>query len=213
MAVTGSVLLIACANLANLLLARASAREREIAVRQAIGASRQRLVVQLVSESLLLAVAGGVLGLCLAQLFSRMLVVFLNTTGNPIAVPTGLNWHVFGFLAALAIVTCILFGLAPAIRASGGAPAAAMHGGRTSTATRERNGLRRVLVVSQVALSLVLLVAALLFSRSLQKLLAMSLGFDSHNVLLASVKRAAPTWTTKKGGGKCSVNSNRGSIR
>ncbi|MFL6306080.1 MAG: ADOP family duplicated permease [Candidatus Sulfotelmatobacter sp.] len=192
MAVTGSVLLIACANLANLLLARASAREREIAVRQAIGASRQRLVVQLVSESLLLAVAGGVLGLCLAQLFSRILVVFLNTTGNPIAVPTGLNWHVFGFLTALAIVTCILFGLAPAIRASGGAPAAAMHGGRTSTATRERNGLRRVLVVSQVALSLVLLVAALLFSRSLQKLLAMSLGFDSHNVLLASVKASGP---------------------
>jgi putative ABC transport system permease protein len=192
MAITGSVLLIACANLANLLLARASAREREIAVRQAIGASRPRLMMQLLTESLLLAGAGAVLGMCLAQVLSRTLVAFLNTANNPIAVPTGLNWHVFGFLAGLAIVTCILFGLAPAIRASGGAPAAAMHGARTSTATRERNGLRRILVSTQVALALVLLVAALLFSRSLQKLLAMSLGFDSHNVLVTSVTATGP---------------------
>ncbi|HEY3936770.1 MAG TPA: ABC transporter permease [Bryobacteraceae bacterium] len=187
MAITGSVLLIACANLANLLLARASAREREIAVRQAVGASRPRLLMQFLTESLLLAAAGAVFGMCLAQVLSRTLVAFLNTTGNPIAVPTDLNWHVFGFLAGLAIVTCILFGLAPAIRASGGAPGAAVHGARTSTATRERNGLRRTLVVTQVALSLVLLVAALLFSRSLQNLLATNLGFDSHHVLVASV--------------------------
>lgn len=130
--------------------------------------------------------------MCLAQVLSRTLVAFLNTPGNPIAVPTGLNWHVFGFLAGLAIATCILFGLAPAIRASGGAPVAAMHGARTSTATRERNGLRRALVVTQVALSLVLLVAALLFSRSLQKLLSMNLGFDSQNVLVASVTASGP---------------------
>ncbi len=187
MAITGSVLLIACANLANLLLARASAREREIALRQAVGASRPRLLMQLLTESLLLAAAGAVLGMCLAQILSRTLVAFLTTEGNPIAVPTGLNWDVFGFLAALAIVTCILFGLAPALRASGGAPGAAMHGARTTTATRERNGLRRALVVAQVALSLVLLVAALLFSRSLEKLLATNLGFNSHNVLSASV--------------------------
>ena len=126
MAITGSVLLIACANLANLLLARASARGREIAVRQAVGASRQRLLMQLLTESLLLAAAGAVLGLGLAQILSRSLIAFLNTAGNPIFVPTSLNWHVFGFLAALAIVTCLLFGLAPAIRASGGAPGAAM---------------------------------------------------------------------------------------
>ena len=186
MAITGAVLLIACANLANLLLARASAREREIAVRQAVGASRSRLVMQLFTESLLLATAGAVLGMCLALALSRALVAFLNTANNPIAVPTGLNWHVFGFLAGLAIFTCILFGLAPAVRASGGAPAAAMHGARTSSATRERNGLRRVLVAAQVALSLVLLVAALLFSTSLQKLLAMNLGFNARNVLVAS---------------------------
>jgi predicted permease len=194
MAITGSVLLIACANLANLLLARASTREREIAVRQAVGASRPRLMMQLLTESLLLAAAGTVLGVCLAQLLSRTLVAFLNTTRNPIAMPIGLNWDVFGFLAGLAIVTCILFGLAPAIRASGGAPAAAMHGARASTATRERNGLRRTLVVTQVALSLVLLVAALLFSRSLQKLLMTNWGFNSRNVLVATVSATGPAF-------------------
>lgn len=192
MAITGLVLLIACANLANLLLARSSAREREIAVRQAVGASRPRLMMQLLTESLLLAAAGAVLGMCLAQVLSRTLVAFLNTTRNPIAVPLALNWHVFAFLAGLAIITCILFGMAPAIRVSDGAPAAAMHGARTSTATRERNALRRTLVVTQVALSLVLLTAALLFSRSLQNLLAMNLGFDSRNVLVASVTAKGP---------------------
>jgi putative ABC transport system permease protein len=192
MAITGAVLLIACANLANLLLARASAREREISVRQAVGASRRRLILQLLSESLLLAVVGAFLGAGLAQLLSRALVSFLNTTGNPIAVPVGVNWHIFGFLAGLAILTCLLFGLAPAIRASGTEPVAAMRGARTSTASRERNGLRRMLVISQVALSLVLLVAALLFGRSLQKLLATNLGFDSHNVLQVSVTASGP---------------------
>lgn len=201
MALTGCVLLIACANLANLLLARASAREREMAVRKAVGASRPRLIMQLLSESLLLAVAGTVLGLGVAQALSRTLVTFLNGANNQLAIPLNINWHAFGFLAGLAILTCILFGLAPAIRASGGEPAAAMHGGRNSTATRERNGLRRALVVSQVALSLILLVAALLFTRSLQKLLSTSLGFDSHNVLVANVTASGPsldndkTWT------------------
>jgi predicted permease len=128
----------------------------------------------------------------LAQVLSRALVSFLSVANNPIHVPTNLNWHVFGFLAALAVLTCILFGFAPAIRASGGAPATAMHGARASTATRERNGLRRMLVVTQVALSLVLLVAALLFGRSLQKLLATNLGFDSRNLLVASVTADGP---------------------
>jgi predicted permease len=187
LAITGSVLLIACANLANLLLARASVREREIAVRRAVGASRGRVMMQLLTESLMLAVAGGAIGLFLAQVLSRALVAFLGGPNGTIEVPTDLNWHVFGFLAGLAVLTCGLFGLAPAIRASGGAPMTAMRGARTSTATREKNGLRRMLVIGQVALSLVLLVAALLFSRSLQKLLATNLGFDARNVLVATV--------------------------
>ena len=192
MAITGSVLLIACANLANLLLARASAREREIAVRQAVGASRSRVLMQLLTESLLLSAAGAILGMCLAQVLSRTLVAFLNADGDSIFVPTGLNWHVFGFLAGLAILTCILFGLAPAVRASGSVPVAAMHGARTSNATRERNAVRRALVVAQVALTLVLLAAAVLFSRSLQKLLEVNVGFDSRNVLVASVTASGP---------------------
>ncbi len=186
MAITGAVLLIACANLANLLLARATAREREIAVRQAVGASRWRLFSQLLTESVLLAMAGALLGLGLAEALSRALVRFLVTQRNPITFPTDLNWHIFAFLALLAILTCILFGLAPAMRASSGTPVAAMRGVRTTTASRERNALRRTLVVAQIALSLVLLVAALLFTRSLRKLLATDLGFDSSNVLVAN---------------------------
>ncbi len=194
MAITGSVLLIACANLANLLLARASAREREIAVRQAVGASRARLIMQLLTESFLLAAGGTVLGMCLAQALSRTLVAFLDSDTNPIAVQIGLDWHVFGFLAGLAVLTCILFGLAPALRASKSEPAAVMHGARTANASRERNTLRRTLVATQVALSLVLLVAALLFGKSLQNLLATNLGFDSHNIVVASVTADGPGW-------------------
>ena len=116
MATTGLVLLIACANLANLLLARASVRRGEIAVRLAIGASRGRLVRQLLVESLLLAAIGTVLGVGLAQLLSRSLVDFMNTADNPIFVGMGMDWRLLGFTAAIAIVTCILFGLAPALR-------------------------------------------------------------------------------------------------
>lgn len=196
LAISGAVLLIACANLANLLLARASAREKEIAVRQAVGASRSRLMSQLLTESALLAVSGAALGLILAQVLSRSLIAFLNGDGNSIAVPGGLNWHVFGFLAALAFLTCLLFGLVPAFRASGARPAVSMHGGRSSTASRERNALRRTLVTTQVALSLVLLVAALLFSRSLQKLLSAGLGFDPQNVLVANFTAKGSSFDT-----------------
>ncbi|MBV9264542.1 MAG: ABC transporter permease [Acidobacteriaceae bacterium] len=192
MAITGSVLLIACANLANLLLARASAREREMAVRQAVGAWRGRLILQLLSESLLLAVGGAVLGFGIAFALSRTLVAFLSSPGNPVSVLLGVDWHVFGFLSALALGTCILFGLIPAIRASGGAPATAMRGSRTTTATRERNGLRRMLVMSQVALSLILLVAALLSTISFRNLLATNVGFNSHNILIADVTARGP---------------------
>ena len=187
MGLTGLVLLIACANLANLLLARASAREREIAVRQALGASRLRLIMQLLCESLLLALMGGVFGAVIATILSRTLVLFLSNSKNQIVLGLGFDWRIFAFTGSLAFFTCLLFGLLPALRASEATPASAMRGSRTSTATRERNTLRRILVVSQVALSLVLLVAAVLFSRSLQKLFATSTGFDSQNVLLTSV--------------------------
>jgi putative ABC transport system permease protein len=184
LATTGLVLLIACANLANLLLARASVREREIAVRQAIGASRGRLLAQLLSESMLLALFGTALGALLAQGLSRALVVFLTTSGNSLFVGLPLDPRVLGFMAAVAVLTCLLFGLAPAIRATSIAPASAMRsGGRGLTTGRDRFSLRRALVVAQISLSLVLLVGAFLFVRSLQKLLDVQPGFHPEGIV------------------------------
>jgi putative ABC transport system permease protein len=188
LATTGLVLLIACANLANLLLARASVREREIAVRQAIGASRGRLIAQLLSESMLLALFGAGLGVASAVILSRGLVAFLTTPENRMFVGLGIDWRLLGFTAAMAIVTCVLFGLAPALRATRVAPASVMRaGGRGLTAGREKFSLRRALVVAQVAMSLVLLAGALLFVRSLQKLLAVDPGFRPEGIVAVSV--------------------------
>ena len=188
LATTALVLLIACANLANLLLARASVREREIAVRQAIGASRGRLIAQLLSESLLLALFGAALGAALAAILSRGLISFLTTPDNRMFVGLGIDWRVLGLTGGLAIVTCILFGLAPALRATRVTPASVMRAsGRGLTAGRERFSLRRALVVAQVAMSLVLLAGALLFVRSLQKLLAVDPGFRPEGIVAVSV--------------------------
>jgi putative ABC transport system permease protein len=188
LAIAGLVLLIACANLANLLLARASAREREIAVRQALGASRGRLVRQLLAESLLLAVVGAAIGAGLAQALSRLLVAFLSTSADPVFLDLALDWRMLGFAAGLAVLTCLLFGLAPAIRATRMEPGAVMKtGGRGMTASRERFSLRRALVVAQVALSLVLVAGALLFSRSLGNLLMVETGFRQDGILMAEV--------------------------
>ena len=182
--IAGLVLLIACANLANLTLARASTREREMAVRLAIGAGRGRLIRQLLAESLLLTAAGTALGAVLAQFLSRYLVSFLATHDNPLFIELGADWRVFGFTAGLAVLTCILFGLAPALRASRAEPASAMRAsGRGLTADRVKFGLRRLLVISQVALSLVLLAGALLFAESMRNLLRVDPGFRENNLV------------------------------
>jgi predicted permease len=186
--VTGLVLLIACANLANLMLARATARGREVAVRLAIGASRRRIVRQMLSESLLLAAIGTALGVVVAQWFSRSLVAFLSSDGSPLFVDLGLDWRVFAFTAGVAVAACLLFALAPAIRATAASPAASMKaGGRGTTDGRERFGVRRALVVLQVALSLVLVVGALLFVRSLRNLTGLDPGFRQEGVITASL--------------------------
>jgi predicted permease len=185
---TTLVLLIACANLANLMLARATIREREIAVRLAIGASRRRIVRQLLSESLVIAAAGAAAGVLLASWLSRALVAFLSTDANQLFVDLALDWRVFAFTSVLAIAACLLFGLTPALRATMTDPGATMKaGGRGTTDTRERFTVRRSLVVVQVALSLVLVVGAVLFGRSLRNLTTTDPGFRPENLLVVNM--------------------------
>jgi predicted permease len=185
---SGLVLLIACANLANLLLARSTGRRGEIAVRLALGASGGQLVRQLLLESVLLAIGGAVCGGVLASALSRLLVALISTSGNQIFLDMPTDWRVIGFAAGLALLTTILFGLAPAFRA-GSMPAGAVlkAGGRGMTAGRDRHRLQHILVVSQVAFSLMLLTGALLFARSLAKLLTLDTGFQQEGVVLAGV--------------------------
>jgi len=186
--ISGLVLLIACANLANLMLARAGARERQITIRRALGATRWRMIRELLSESLLLALAGSVCGLFLAFAVSHMLVAFISTQQNQISLDLGMDWRVLAFTTALAVLTTVSFGLAPAIRATRAEPATLLQSGsRGSTGGRERFSLRRILVVSQVALSVVLLMGALLFVRSLRNLTTLNVGFLQTGILVTTV--------------------------
>jgi len=176
--IAGLVLFIACANLANLMLARATAREREIAVRLAIGASRARIVRQLLAESLLIAAFGAGLGVWIAQALSRYLVSYLGTAEQAVFFDLRADWLVLTFATLVAVAACLLFGLAPAVRATRTPPAVAMRAsGRGVTDSRQRFGLRRALVIAQVAVSLVLIVGALLFVRTLRNLALQDLGF------------------------------------
>jgi predicted permease len=188
MGISALVLLIACANLANLMMARASARQREMAVRVALGASRSRLIRQVLAESLLLAVVGSVCGAIVAQGLSQFLVAFLSTQSTTLFLNLHPDWRVLTFTGGLAMLTCLLFGLAPAIQASHTAPGEAMKAsGRGATAARQGFGFRRTLVVAQVALSLVLLVGALLFVQTLQNLSNLDAGFQQNDILISDI--------------------------
>ena len=188
LAIAGTVLLIACSNLANLMFARANAREREIAVRLALGASRGRLLQQLMMESLLLSAIGAISGVVLAQVLTRVLVSFLGTQGGEVSLDLGLDWRVVAFTTAVAVITCMFFGLMPAAKATATQPIVAMKAGsRGSTAARERLGMRRVLVIAQVAMSMVLLVGAFLFVRTFQKLIHVDAGFRQAGILVAEL--------------------------
>src|SRR6266851_2435479 len=185
---TGLVLLIACANLANLMLVRASTRAREMAVRLALGASRWRLIRQLLSEGFVLAGAGTVLGIALAEIFSRSLVHFLSTGNNPVQLGISLEWRVLLFTGALMILTCAFVALVPALRSSRVEPGLALKSGsRGTTAGRERFSFQRLLVVSQIAVSVVLLVGALLFARSFWNLATLDPGFREKGILVTYV--------------------------
>ncbi len=183
----GLLLLIACANVANLLLVRASGREREIAVRVAMGAGRMRIMRQLVTESLVLALMGGAAGFSLALWGTRALLS-LAPDGIPRVAEVGTDLRVLGFTVVTAAATGIIFGLAPAIQTfSLGAGRSATLGGIRQTASRSRNRLRNVLIVGEVAVSLLLLVGAGLMVRTLATLAAVDPGFDGENVLTARV--------------------------
>jgi putative ABC transport system permease protein len=183
LAVAGIVLLIACANLANLMLARMGARDREMAVRLALGASRGRLVRQLFVESLLLAMLGAGLGMLIAPMLGRSVVAMMSTAVSPMFVALTTDWLLLGFVTGVSIVTCVLFGLAPALRSSAVPPGATMLAGNPRIAGHGQLRLRRILVVAQVALSLVLLVGGLLFGRSLFNLLTLETGFTQAGLL------------------------------
>ncbi|MGE3274392.1 MAG: ADOP family duplicated permease [Vicinamibacterales bacterium] len=185
---TALILLIACTNIANLILARASARDGEFAVRLAIGASRRRLLLQLLVEHGLLAVAGAALGLWLATAGSAALARQL-ASGQALATPVDLT--VVGFVAGLAVLMCLGFGIVPAWRASRTRAAGAMRAaGRRVASGGEGARARQVLVVTQVALSFVLLVGALLFTGTLRNLLAVDVGFDADEVVVVHVDYA-----------------------
>ncbi|HSS19139.1 MAG TPA: ABC transporter permease [Pyrinomonadaceae bacterium] len=176
MAVVALVLLIACANIAGLLLARAAIRRRETAIRQALGATRRRLVRQWLTESILLGIAGGVLGLLLALWANQLLISSLQNT--PLAtLELGLDWRVLGFTLALSVATGIVFGLAPALHASRLDIVRALKSEDGGRAGLRRSRLRAVFVTAQVTLSVVLLIGAGLFIRSLQKASAIDPGF------------------------------------
>lgn len=188
MVVVGLVLLIACANIANLLLARGAARRHEFSVRLALGASRWRIVRQVVTESALLAAAGAAAGFAFAVWGTRLLVRQLSTPANVVFLDLSADWRVIGFTSAVAATTVLLFGVVPAIRATHVAPTDAMKEQGRSIAGESSWSFGGALVIAQVALSLVLVVGAGLFLRTFTSLAYFRLGFDPDPIMTVSVR-------------------------
>ena len=184
MTIVSLVLLIACANIANMLLARGLARRREIAVRMALGASRGRIVFQLLIESVLLSIAGTAIGVALAWKASILLLQMATPGLNPVPLNLSPDLPVLLFTLGLTVLTALLFGCLPAFRATGPEFSPALKNGRGSSSASARGRLARSLIVGQIALSVLLLVVAALFVRSLIHLTSIDTGFDKHNVLI-----------------------------
>ena len=183
MGITALVLLIACANIANLLLARSTARARELAVRQALGARRIRIVRQLLTESLLLALAGGVLGVAFAAGADKLLLRMISDGSDMIPLDISINTRLLFFSFAVTVATAIVFGSIPALRSTHVELTDALKDGRGGSNSTSRSPLGKALIVTQVAISLVLMVGAILFIRSLQNLNNVDTGFARKGVL------------------------------
>jgi predicted permease len=195
--IVGVILLIACANVANLLLVRASGRRKEIAVRLALGAGRWRLVRQMLTESLLLAGLGGAAGIVLAPWLVELLLAYQSKAGDlGMVLASEVNWRVAGFGVALSLLTGVFFGLLPALQASRPDLIPALKDeGALRAARRSFTFSRRALIVAQVALSVVVLIAAGLFLRSLNKLFAIDPGFNPDNVLVSEIELPVSQYT------------------
>ena len=195
MASVGFVLLIACANVANLLLARATARAKEMSVRVALGADGWRVLRQMLTESVVLALAGGVLGIAFAFAFLQWIRAQILTT-LPFWMRFTIDWQVLAFTIGIAVATGILFGIVPALQASKPNLNETLRdaGARGSSAGRSRQRLRSVLVVGEVALSLVLLVGATLLVRSFLAMQSVRPGFDPSNLLTMRVNLQGPAY-------------------
>jgi predicted permease len=192
MGIVGLVLMLACVNLSGLQLARAAARQREISIRLAIGAGRGRLVRQFLTESLVLAALGGSVGLTMAGWFSaRLFALFVN--GRDVVLSVAPDWRVLAFTFAVSLVACCVAGLAPALHAVHVNVNPALKEVRAHV----RRPLGKVLVVAQLAISMVLLVGATLFVGTLVKLYAVDRGFDSDGVLVVSVRSSRPYPVTR----------------
>ena len=181
------VLLIACANVANLLLARATSRYKEMAIRSALGASRVRVIRQLLTESILLSLVGGAVGLLLAVWWSDVLIA-LGKKDIPRAVHVGIDWRVLGFTAGVSILTGVIFGLFPAVHSSKTELVESLkEGGRGTSEGARRNRMRNVLAVGELAVAVVLLVSAGLLIKSLWRLQNVETGLQPDNVLTFDV--------------------------
>src|SRR5580704_3968724 len=186
-AIVGLVLLIACANVANLLIARATARQKEIAVRLALGASRSRIISQLLIESLVLAITGGIAGMALAVWMDRALLGFLPTGDTPLTISSSPDWRIMSFNLGISLLTGIIFGLVPALQSTRPHLAGTLKDQVGSIAGGTSVGLRKALVAAQVTLSLLLLIGAGLFIRSLKNLKDLDPGFHTNNLVEFSI--------------------------
>jgi predicted permease len=188
MSLVGLVVLLACANMANLLLARSAARQREMGVRLALGAGRARILRQMLTESVLLSVLGGLVGLVVGYFGRNALLAMFSSPGDPMVVPGSLDWGVFGFNAALSVLTGILFGVGPALQATRTQVTSTLKDAAQTTTRRRKGFAGRAIVAFQVALSTLLVVVAGVFLRTIINLSRVDPGFDPRNIVLFELR-------------------------